>query len=275
MIQTERLAKIKAGLEALLVLANEPDYLWQDDIQNGEYPWGFDQIRTAYNKIDIPPSDEGGANISRIANPYGEGFVLRLYGDLSKPGSGCRAQGGITGLKHKAFNDAARKGIYIEQECYLPRALSANSDAYSWLSFQDIHVTDAPKVPAVDRLRSYLGLKVVQDGSMRARLDWGGYLYKVNLERMSFPPVSAIPLPVGRWFKIKTHFILSSSPTTVRVWFDDELALQWDNVINALPSNTIVEYYTKLYGGVQIDPNGNSSPWGGVERFTRNVRIYQ
>jgi len=244
--------------------------LWKDHIQD----WGFDQIRTDFNKITIPPSDAGGANVSRVLKPVGEGSCLRLYGNLSLPGSGARAQAGITGANHKAFNDAASSpgGVYVQQKCFLPRVLSANGDPWSWLSLQDIHEIDKGGTN-----RSYLGLKLVQDGSMRAKLDWGGYLYKVNRDRNCFPPTSKIPMPVGREFTITTHFIKSTEPTTIRVWFDDELALQWDNVINSLPTNAITEYYVKLYGGVQIhevDGVQVSNPWGEVERFSWDVKAW-
>jgi hypothetical protein len=249
--------------------------LWQDKVQENAPLWGFDQIRTDYNGITIIPSDEGGANVSRVPKPSGEGFCLRLYGNLSQPGSGIRAQAGFYGSANKAFNDAATSpgGVYVSQKCYFPRVLSANGDPWSWLDLQDFHVKDTN-----GGYRSYFGMNTVQDGSMRTELAWGGPLYKVNQDRGSSPPTSKISMPVGREFTIKTHFIKSTEPTTIRVWFDDELALQWDNVINSLPSNTITEaYLAKLYGGVQIhEVNGVqvSNPWGEVERFVWDMKAW-
>jgi hypothetical protein len=133
---------------------------------------------------------------------------------------------------------------------------------------QDVHVTDTPG----GGNRSYLGLLMKQDGSMKAKLAWGGILYVVNRDNGTPPPTSTLALPVGRWFKIRTHFIRSVEPTTVRVWFDDDLALEWVGAINSVPSNQFVEYYVKLYGGVQRD-----NPWTPTPtiRYSRNVRIWK
>jgi acyl carrier protein phosphodiesterase len=81
-----------------------------------------------------------------------------------------------------------------------------------------------------------------------------------------------VKLPVGRWFKIRTHFIRSVAPTTVRVWFDDALALEWVGAINSVPSNKLVEYYVKLYGGVQRE-----NPWTPTPtiRYSRNVKVWK
>ena len=249
---TTRLEQVTAELRRVLALAEAPEFIWQDKIQDDAPLWGFNQIRTDY------PSD----SITRVPNPAGAGFCLRHESDLSFSGAGARAQVGVYG---NADVDAATvEGCSFEQECYLPEALSANGDPYSWLSLQDIHVLDADHTN-----RSYLGLLVEQDGSMKASLRWGGVLYKVNRDFGTKPPVSTIPLPVGRWFKIKTYFKRSLEPTTVRVWLDDELALEWIGAINSLPTNTVTEYYVKLYGGVQRD-----NPWGKVVRYSRNARIY-
>src|SRR3990172_8918010 len=220
----ERMARIKAGLEELLVLASEPDYLWQDKIQEDSPLWGFDGIGTNNpGNVPVPPDDTNGVNLSRVPNPAG-GFWLRHYADLSKPGAYIRSQAGIYGSVHKAFNDAASSGVYISHKCFLPRILSANGDAFSWLGLWDIHSKDLS-----GGNRSYLGMNVEQDGSMRAKRAWGGPLYLLNRDRGPSPPASKIALPVGRAFTIKTHFIRSTEPTTIRVWFDEELALQWDN----------------------------------------------
>lgn len=243
--------------------------IWKDRIQEDEPMWGFDGIGVCNpGNIEVAPDDANGANLSRVPDPSGKpGYALRHFALLDKQGAYVRSQAGVYGSNHKEFNDAAESptGVYLEQECYIPEVLSANSDGYSWLSLQDIHVTDADGAN-----RSWLALPVLQDGSMRAKLAWGGVLYNVNLNNGTPPPISAIPLSVRRPFIIKTHFIRSVEPTTIRVWFDNELALEWVGAINSIPSNRIVAYFVKLYGGVQHD-----NPWTPTPtiRYSRNVKI--
>ncbi len=228
--------------------------LWQDNIQNGQSPWGFDQIRCDFNGVTLKSfGDEFGVNLSRVASPDGNGFCLRHYGDLSQPGSSVRSQVGMV-IPATEFN--------LEHECYLPQALSAYNDPYSWMGLLDVHVMDPDTAN-----RSYLGMNVHPDGSMRVTLAQLGTLYPIN--KTVPQPWSNISLPVGRWFKIRLHFIKSETPTTVSLYLDDVLAVEYKGVITSLPSNKRVEAYVKLYGGVQIN-----SRWGKVVRYSRNTRIY-
>jgi hypothetical protein len=247
-----------------------PDYIWQDGIQEDSPLWGFDGIGTNNpGYTPVAPDDANGVNLSRVPDPVGgSGYALRHYAMLDKKGAYVRSQAGVYGSRNKVFNDAATspEGIYLAQECYLPEVLKANNDPFSWLSLLDIHTLDGTGAN-----RSWLGLNVMQNGSMRAGLAFGGPLYNIN-KFVPAPFTSAHFLPVGRWFDIKIHYIVSTEPTTVRLWIDNELAIVMKDVITALPSNTVVDYYVKLYAGVQGD-----NPWVPTPtiRYSRNARAWK
>jgi hypothetical protein len=257
----ERLAKIKAGLEDLLVLAREPDILWRDGIQEDAPLCGFNQIRTDHpGGVIIPPSDEGGANVSRV---FIDGsYALRHFVDLD---GGARSQVGIWSFRNQAFGDQVKKpeGVYVASELKFPAAFQAGTDNYPWLGILDWHSKDAEGTN-----RWYTGLNLAADGSMRFAIAWGGPSYKIN------PPgvLSAIPLPVGRWFDFETHYVWSETNGKISAWIDGQLAVEQTGVATKAPTHTDVEVYPgKLYGA-SIPGHIPWTPNPAVS-YVRNVRV--
>ncbi|HEU4384422.1 MAG TPA: heparin lyase I family protein [Anaeromyxobacteraceae bacterium] len=239
--------------------------LWRDDIQIGAEPWGFDGVGLEHPiGTAVAPDDLNGANLSRVIDPLlGAGLALRHFAIFDA--GGARSQGGIYGDVNTAFGDQARRpeGVWVAQEWYFPAVLTANGDASCWINLWDWHSIDADRG---NRWHTSPGLILARDGSMRARWEWGGPAGAIN------PPsaYSTIALPVGRWFDVEMHYRWDTSPATLSLWIDGQLALQQSGVQTRAPSHQIVETYVKFYGSTQ-----GGTPWSPTPslRYTRNVRV--
>jgi hypothetical protein len=240
--------------------------LWSDDIQAGAQPWGFDGISVEHpiGTSVIPPSDLGGANLSRVVDPLlASAFALRHFATFDDGGS--RSQAGIYGDVNTAFGHQARsfEGVWVAQEWYFPEALTASGDPSSWINLWDWHSIDADRG---NRWHTSPGLILARDGSMRVRWEWGGPAGSIN----PASSYSTIALPVGRWFDVEMRYRWDTSPTTLSLWIDGQLALQQSGVQTRAASHQIVETYVKFYGSTQ-----GGTPWVPTPslRYTRNVRV--
>ena len=240
--------------------------VWKDSIQSGSGKYGFDTIACEF-PIDTGTdcADGNGANLHRVDNPDGGGYAMRHFGELGRDGS--RAQLGIWSFRNSAFGDLVTSGqpVYVAQEWYFPKAISAGGDPYPWLSLWDWHSTGAGGSP---RWHTAPGLMLEQDGSMRVFWAWGGDLQQINGESNQ---ASAVSLPVGEWFDIEMKYEWTTSKNaTISLWINGELALEQSGVQTAQPVHENVEIYIKLYGA----DNGRT-PWSPdpAVKYTRNVRI--
>jgi hypothetical protein len=108
---------------------------------------------------------------------------------------------------------------------------------------------------------------LAQDGSMKVRWEWGGPANSIN----KTSALSAMAMPVGRWFDVEVHYVWADSPTaTITMWIDGQLAIEQSGVQTRASSHTILETYMKFYGSTQ-----GHGPWTPTPslKYTRNIRI--
>jgi hypothetical protein len=239
--------------------------LWTDNIQTNASAWGFDGLGIEHPiGATVAPDDSNGANLSRVADPLGSGFAMRHFATFDAGGS--RSQAGIYGDVNSIFGNQAKKpeGIWVAQEWYFPKAISAGGDAYCWINLWDWHSIDADRG---NRWHTSPGLMLARDGSMKVGWEWGGPAGSIN----PGSELSGIAMPVGRWFDIEMHYVWSGAPTaTLTLWIDGQKALEQNGVQTRAASHQIAETYMKFYGSSQ-----GRGPWVPTPslKYTRNVRI--
>jgi hypothetical protein len=239
--------------------------LWHDAIQTGASPWGFDGLGIERPiGVSVSPSDAIGVNLSKVADPLSPGgFAIRHYATFDNGGS--RAQAGIYSFANSTFNAQAKsaQGIWVAQEWYFPQTLTAQGDDAAWMNLWDWHSTDAG---GGNRWHTSPGLMLAEDGSMKVKWEWGGPSSAIN----SGTGLSAVALPVGRWFDVEMHYTWTTGKTTLSLWVDGVLALEQPNVQTRAASHDTVETYMKFYGS-----NNGGAAWspGPSVKYTRNVRI--
>jgi hypothetical protein len=240
--------------------------LWTDNIQGNTSTWGFDGLGIEHPiGTTVAPNDSNGVNLSRVVDPLGSnGFAMRHFATFDADGS--RSQAGIYGDVNTIFGNQAKKpeGVWVAQEWYFPKAISAEGDAYCWINLWDWHSIDADRG---NRWHTSPGLMLARDGSMKVGWEWGGPAGSINPSSK----ISSIAMPVGRWFDIEMHYVWSGTPTaTLTLWIDGQVALEQSGVQTRAASHQIAETYMKFYGSTQ-----GRGPWVPTPslKYTRNVRI--
>jgi hypothetical protein len=234
--------------------------LWTDSIQTSNSgPFGFNQIQLE-RPIGKAVGGSDQVNLTRVPNPIGAGFALKHVANFDNNG-GARAQAGIYSFANKTFEQQVKRpeGVWIAQEWYFPKPLSAGSklDSAPWVNLWDFH-----SVGAGERWDTQPGLMLAEDGSMRVKWTWR----KANPETAW----SQVTLPVGKWFDVEMHYVWSASGATVSLWVDGKLALQQNGVKTKGSTHNSVETYTKFYGSANGGPSWNPAP---AVKYTRNTRI--
>jgi hypothetical protein len=234
--------------------------MWTDSIQTSDRgPFGFNQIQLE-RPIGQSVGGSDQVNLTRVANPIGAGFAMKHVATFDNNG-GSRSQAGIYGFANPIFDKQVKspEGIWIAQEWYFPRPLSAGNqlDSAPWVNLWDFH-----SVGAGDRWDTQPGLMLAEDGSMRVKWTW----------RRENPETawSQIDLPVGEWFDVEMHYVWSSSGATISLWVNGELALEQRGVKTKGSTHNSVEMYSKFYGSANGGPSWNPSP---SVKYMRNVRM--
>lgn len=240
--------------------------LWSDNFQTEPdfNAWTFLPICEKWNNgVNAIPqgtlgSDAAGASLSRVRDPAGgTGWAIRHLIDLTN--GYARAQMSLASWTLPAFGAQLAKGeVWIEQEVYIPAPLPTVGDPRAWMSLQDFHVHNAAE--PLNWLHTWPGLFL---GSPSVANSPPGRL--ISRASNIFSKPSSLPVPVGRWFRLQTHFPWSTSAVPVTYYFDSVEVAQITMVTR--PENqTQLEFHAKLYAG------GTWSPKPLV-RYTRNVRI--
>src|SRR5438045_3836282 len=228
------------GPQANEDLGAAANILWQDSIQTSAVaPWGFSGLGVEHPIGQMSSTDAEGASLTRVANPLaGGGFALRHFATFD--GGGSRSQAGIYGFVNDVFSRQAKsaEGIWVAQEWYFPRVLSAGGDPVPWMNLWDWHSTAS----GGDRWHTCPGLMLAEDGSMRVKWEWGT---SPNPDS----GLSSIAMPVGRWFEIEMHYKWTAARNaTISLWIEGQLALEETGVQTANAGHDTVETYTKFYG---------------------------
>jgi hypothetical protein len=243
-----------------------PKILWTDSIATKPSPWGLDGFGVEHPiGTSVTPNDANGANFSVVPDPLGgTGLAIRHFATFDTGGS--RSQGGLYGDVNTIFGKQAKsaEGVWVAQEWYFPEAISAKGDVYCWINLWDFHSIDSNRG---NRWHTSPGLMLAQDGSMKVRWEWGGPAYNINKSS----GLSAVAMPVGRWFDIEMHYVWTDTPSgTITLWIDGQLAIEQAGVQTRDPAHQIVETYLKFYGSTQ-----GRGPWTPTPslKYTRNVRV--
>ncbi len=234
--------------------------IWRDSLQTGSGQWGFDEILCERDSRTVSCSSAASA-LTRVTDPVGTGFALRHVCTFDQ--IGCRSEAGLWSFRNTAFGAQAKKpeGVWVAMEWYFPVAVTAGNDDVPWVNTWDWHSTDGES--GANRWHTSPGLMLHEDGSMRARWEWGD-----DHNRES--AWTGTGLPVGRWFDIEMHYTWSTS-ATLELWVDGQAVLKQTDVKTRQASHTVVEMYDKWYGA----QNDGSRPWSPspATRYTRNVRV--
>lgn len=251
-----------------------PTVLWQDNIQAGVDPWGFDEISREW-PIDTPVAgSDATADATKVADPGGGGgSAIRMISNHNDaPGiGGARVQLGVWsfGTGNEAFEAHALSGAktFYSYECYIPgpSRISAIGNTIPWLSFGDIHTVQ----DGGNRFDTQPGIFVVEAGTGQLKLEWH---YAGMPDSADSDP--AFLMPLDQWFSLEWEWsFTTSADSTFRLYLDGDLLIEQTGMRTADPGMNQVELYVKQYGDDQSGSGGN--PWSPdpTIRYVRNVRI--
>jgi hypothetical protein len=246
--------------------------IWQDKVQEFDQSrfaeWGFfPAVNSSLTGTQTVPNGQLGtdadmASIARVRDPAGgPGWALRHKITPTAPGGG-RAQYSIASWTNAAFGAQIAKGeIWIEQEMYFPdRPVCTGPGA--WLSLMDFHShgTNGENWWSTDP-----GLFVTSE-AMRSNQP-GRFIVR-DYSNTIFSNVGP-EIPVGRWFKLQTHFPWTTTPKPLTIYVDGVQACQLTCITKAA-NHTRLQWMSKLYGG-----NIGGGTWAPnpLIHYTRNVRL--
>ncbi len=249
---------------------DEPELFWASTEQTTGKPWGFSDVvceKPHDNRVSC--SDANGVNASKVANPIaGGGFAIRQYGELNGPGEGARSEPGIHTQDFPVWEAATTSGtqFYLAQELYFPSDIVGTGE-YPWLSIMDFHSVN---VIGQNRYHTNPGFFIQNEldnppGNMYIGVAWANN---------NSGGVFSQPLPVGEWFDLEVSYRWTTSKnSTLQAWINGTLVYTENNVQTANSSQSVLEWYSKLYG----DDNDDSGPDGNWAQdptifYRRNIR---
>lgn len=237
--------------------------LWQDNIQTEAdwLKWGpnfFPVVESGGANLGGLGSDARGASLSRVRDPAGgAGWAIRHY---LNPAIFGRAQYSMASWTNSAFGAQAAKGeVWIEQEMFFPALPVCNGSG--WVSLMDFHSHTST---GTNWWNTNPGL-MLASADTRATPAQAGSLVARDKLNLTLSPPSPMKVPVGRWFKLLTHFIWSTTAQPTTFYIDGVEAAKVSSITKA-PDHTQLEWMSKLYGV------GNWSP-SPLIHYTRNVKI--
>ena len=237
--------------------------IWHDTIQSDPNEWGLHLgCEHPINGVKITCDAENGANLSRVPDPAGgSGWAIR-HSIIPSHGGG-RAQLSTSTLGNPAFaTQLANYGeVWIEQEMFIPAPIPSSEGNGPWISLMDFHSSNAN---GAGRWHTNPGLFLCSE-ALRCPPSETGKLVARDWKNKMFGGPSAKSVPINQWFRLQVHFRWSTSPVPVTYYVNGTQVLQI-----TLPTkdsgHTVLEWYSKLYGGGKWTPNP-------LVRYTRNVRF--